>query len=115
MSTQSFCLRKNERSPPGRSRLTPGRAHACTPEPCLLRLRQLPLRLRQPERHPHLAEHRDRRRQLGAGLVEAAGAAIQLAEAEVAVGHTPVDGTESSLRSRIRPREQAWPLAPLPT
>jgi hypothetical protein len=39
------------------------------------RLRQLPLRLRQPERHPHLAQHRDRRRQLRAGLVEAADAA----------------------------------------
>jgi DNA-binding response OmpR family regulator len=42
--------------------------------------------LRQPERHPHLAQHRDSRRQLGPGLVQAADSAVQLAEAEVAVG-----------------------------
>ena len=49
----------------------------------LLGPRQLLLGLRQPVRHPHFSEHRDRRRQLGAGLVEAADAAVQLAEAEV--------------------------------
>jgi hypothetical protein len=34
-------------------------------------------------RHAHLAQHRARRRQLGAGLVEAADAAVQCADAEV--------------------------------
>jgi hypothetical protein len=55
-------------------------------EPLPARLRQLLLGLGQPVRHPHLAQHRDRRRQLGAGLFEAARAAVELAEAEVAVG-----------------------------
>jgi hypothetical protein len=41
-------------------------------EPLPARLRQLLLRLGQPEGHPHLAQHRDRRRQFGAGLVGAA-------------------------------------------
>jgi hypothetical protein len=64
------------------------------------RLRQLPLGLRQPERHPHLAQHRDRRRQLGAGLVEAADSVVQLAEAEVAVG---LEGTNSCSTATASP------------
>jgi hypothetical protein len=34
-------------------------------------------------RHPRLPEHRDRRRQLGAGLVQPSCAAVELAEAGV--------------------------------
>jgi len=69
------------------------------------RLCQLPLSLRQPERHPHRAEHRDLRRQLGAGLVEAARVAVQLAEAEVAVG---LEGpAQAQATSAPRP---GWPL-----
>ena len=74
--------------------------------------RQLHLGLRQPERHPHLAEHRDRRRQLGAGLVGATRAAVELAEAEVAMGleracqaHQPGRGAPGTcLRRRSRRR-----------
>src|SRR4051794_39928004 len=49
-------------------------------------LRQLRLGLRQPLRHPDLPEHRDRRRQLGVCFIDTPRAAVQLAEAEAAVG-----------------------------
>src|SRR5438128_9605200 len=62
------------------------------------RLRQFLLRLGQPECHPHLAEHRDRRRQLGAGLVQTTNAAVQFAEAEVAVG---LEGAHSKLLAPV--------------
>jgi hypothetical protein len=53
---------------------------------CSCQLSQLRLRLLQPVRHPHLAVHRRRRREVLLGLLALARAPVELAEAEVAVG-----------------------------
>ena len=69
------------------------------PDRYMLALR---LGLRQPERHAHLAQHTDRRRQLGAGLIQAPDTAVQLAQAEMAVGLERAGSIPSAVASACR-------------
>jgi hypothetical protein len=87
------------RSAPARGRSIPGDRPTRMRGPLSGCRRQFLLGLRQPERHPHLAQHRDRRGELDAGLVPASRAAVQIAEVAV--------GLSASARPRHRSRRTA--------